>query len=63
LTEKLSGSRFGTPDIVQQMTDIFDGTTKLRFRNPEDPSYIKFGTVRDKDPQRDIRNGQLKLSG
>ncbi|KAG1830176.1 hypothetical protein EV424DRAFT_1315773 [Suillus variegatus] len=63
LQEKLSGSRFGTPDIVQQMTDIFDGTTKLRFRNPEDPSYIKFGTVRDKDPQRDIRNGQLKLSG
>ncbi|KAG1792831.1 uncharacterized protein HD556DRAFT_1432493 [Suillus plorans] len=63
LQEKLSGSRFGTPDIVQQMTDIFDSTTKLRFRNPEDPSYIKFGTVRDKDPQRDIRNGQLKLSG
>ncbi|KAG1737858.1 uncharacterized protein EDB91DRAFT_471992 [Suillus paluster] len=63
LQEKLSGSRFGTPDIVQQMTDIFDSTTKLRFRNPEDPSYIKFGTVRDRDPQRDIRNGQLKLNG
>ncbi|KAG1846570.1 hypothetical protein DFJ58DRAFT_705635 [Suillus subalutaceus] len=63
LQEKLSGSRFGTPDVVQQMTDIFDSTTKLRFRNPEDPSYIKFGTVRDKDPQHDIRNGQLKLSG
>lgn len=45
------------------MTDIFDSTAKLRFRNMEDPSYIKFGTVRDKDPQRDIRNGQLKLSG
>ncbi|KAG2129869.1 uncharacterized protein EDB93DRAFT_1095170 [Suillus bovinus] len=60
---KLSGSRFGTPDLVQQMTDIFDSTAKLRFRNPEDPSYIKFGTVRDKDPQHDIRNGQLKLSG
>ncbi|KAG2153166.1 hypothetical protein DEU56DRAFT_868614 [Suillus clintonianus] len=63
LQEKLSGSRFGAPDIVQQMTDVFDSTTKLRFRNPEDPSYIKFGNVRDKDPQRDIRNGQLKLSG
>jgi hypothetical protein len=45
------------------MTDIFDSTAKLRFRNMEDPSYIKFGTVRDKDPQRDIRNGQLKLTG
>jgi hypothetical protein len=63
LQEKLSDSRFGTPDVIKQMTEIFDGTTKLRFRNPEDPSYIKFGTVRDKDPQRDIRNGQLKLSG
>ncbi|KAG2347369.1 hypothetical protein BDR05DRAFT_876763 [Suillus weaverae] len=63
LQERLSGSRFGTPDVIQQMTDVFDSTAKLRFRNPEDPSYIKFGTVRDKDPQRDIRNGQLKLSG
>ncbi|KAG1864473.1 hypothetical protein C8R48DRAFT_601941 [Suillus tomentosus] len=63
LQEKLSGSHFGTPDIVQQMTDIFDRTTKVRFRNPEDPSYIKFGTLYDKDPQHDIRNGQLKLSG
>jgi hypothetical protein len=63
LQEKLSDSRFGTPEVIKQMTEIFDGTTKLRFRNPEDPSYIKFGTVRDKDPQRDIRNGQLKLSG
>ncbi|KIK43059.1 hypothetical protein CY34DRAFT_804224 [Suillus luteus UH-Slu-Lm8-n1] len=63
LQDKLSGSRFGTPDIIQQMTDVFDSTAKLRFRNMEDPSYIKFGTVRDKDPQRDIRNGQLKLSG
>ncbi|KAG1788549.1 uncharacterized protein HD556DRAFT_1529904 [Suillus plorans] len=63
LQEKLSGSRFGTSDMVQHMTDIFDCTTKVRFRNPEDPSYIKFGTLRDKDVQRDIRAGQLKLSG
>ncbi|KAG1811069.1 hypothetical protein EV424DRAFT_1570813, partial [Suillus variegatus] len=63
LQEKLSGSRFGTPDIIQQMTYVFDSTTKRKFRNPEDPSYIKFGTIRDKDHQRDIRAGQLKLSG
>jgi hypothetical protein len=63
LTEKLSGSRFGTPEIVQQMTDIFEHSTKLRFRTPEDPSYIKFGTIRDSDPQHDIRSGQLKLNG
>ncbi|KAG2357426.1 hypothetical protein BDR07DRAFT_1490691 [Suillus spraguei] len=65
LQEKLSGSRFGTPDVIQRMTDIFDSTTKWRFRNPEDSQYIKFGTIRDKDknPQYNIRNGQLKLSG
>ncbi|KAG1836542.1 hypothetical protein DFJ58DRAFT_669610 [Suillus subalutaceus] len=61
--EKLSGSCFGTPEIVLQMTDIFDMSTKLRFRNPEESSFIKFGTIRDKDPQFDIRNGQLKLNG
>jgi hypothetical protein len=63
LQEKLSGSRFGTPEIIQQMTHIFDRSTKLRFRNPEESSYIKFGTIRDKDPQYDIRSGQLKLNG
>ncbi|KAG1810862.1 uncharacterized protein BJ212DRAFT_1376413 [Suillus subaureus] len=61
--EKLSGSRFGTPEIVQQMTDIFDKTTKFRFRNPEESSYIRFGTLRDKDTQFNIRSGQLKLNG
>ncbi|KIJ04959.1 hypothetical protein PAXINDRAFT_21761 [Paxillus involutus ATCC 200175] len=45
------------------MKDIFDTTTKLRFRDPGDPQYIKFGAVRDKDPQYDIRAGQLKLAG
>lgn len=63
LQEKLSGSIFGTPEIIQQMTDTFDMSTKLRFCNPEDPTYIRFGTVRYKDPQFNIRNGQLKLNG
>ena len=62
-TAKLANSRYGSPDIVQQMRDIFDKTTKLRFRDASDPQYIKFGTVRDKDLQCDIRSGQLKLVG
>ena len=49
--------------MVQQMKEIFDQTTKLRFRDADGPQYIKFGTVRDKDPQYDIRSGQLKLAG
>ncbi|KAH7929514.1 hypothetical protein BV22DRAFT_1080689 [Leucogyrophana mollusca] len=63
LKKKLDGSLYGNPDIIEQMIGIFDKTTKLRFRNAEDPSYIKFGTVRDKDPKCDIRSGQLKLQG
>lgn len=61
--EKLAGSKFGTQEMLRQITDVFDKTTKLRVRSAEDPQYIKFGTVRDKDPQYDIRSGQLKLTG
>lgn len=45
------------------MTEIFDKTTKVRFWDAEEPQYIRFGSVRDKDPEYDIRSGQLKLSG
>ena len=45
------------------MTSVFDKLTKLVFRKPDEPSYVKFGTVRDKDPKYDIRSGQLKLAG
>jgi hypothetical protein len=61
--DKLSGSNYSSPEIIAQLTSIFDKTTKLRFRNPDEPSYVKFGTVRDKDPKYDIRSGQLKLAG
>ena len=63
VTAKLANSRYGSDEIVEQMKDIFDKTTKLRFRDANDPQYIKFGTVRDKEPQYDIRSGQLKLAG
>lgn len=62
-TGRLEGSKYCSPEILKQMTEIFDKTTKLRLRNAEDPQYIKFGTVRDKDPQYDIRSGQFRLSG
>ncbi|EIW80615.1 hypothetical protein CONPUDRAFT_125441 [Coniophora puteana RWD-64-598 SS2] len=63
LQEKLQGSRFAERDYIDQMTSIFDKTTKLRFRNADEPCYIKFGTMRDKEPSFDIRSGQLKLQG
>jgi len=63
LREKLRGSKFGSHEDIVQMTDCFDKTTKHRFRNPDEPSYIKFGAMRDKDTNYDIRSGQLKLPG
>ncbi|KAG1792838.1 uncharacterized protein HD556DRAFT_1378586 [Suillus plorans] len=64
LQKKLSGSEhYSNPEIIAQMTEIFDNSTKLRFRKPDEPSYIKFGTIRDKDLKYNIRSGQLKLAG
>ncbi|KAL4068704.1 hypothetical protein V8B97DRAFT_1918464 [Scleroderma yunnanense] len=63
LKSKLTNSRYGTPEIVEHMTEQFDKSIKFRFRSAEDPQYIKFGTVRDRDPDYDIRSGQLKIPG
>ncbi|OAX34711.1 hypothetical protein K503DRAFT_803366 [Rhizopogon vinicolor AM-OR11-026] len=60
---KLLGSNYSSPEMITQMTNIFDKTTKLRFRKPDEPCYVKFGTIRDKDLTYDIRSGQLKLAG
>lgn len=60
---KLAGSKFGTEEDIAQMTSEFDKTTKLRFNNPTEPSYIRFGTVKDRDLAFNIKSGQLKLPG
>jgi hypothetical protein len=59
----LYDSRFGGPDDIKHITECFDRTTKLGFRDPTQPSYIKFGTAKDKDPSVGIKMGQLKLPG
>ena len=41
----------------------FDKTTKPRFRDDEEPQYVKFGSTRENDQTVGIRFGQLKLSG
>lgn len=48
---------------LDHIGNCFDKTTKPRFRNAEDPQYIKFGATRDNDPNCGIRFGQLKLAG
>ncbi|KZP05973.1 hypothetical protein FIBSPDRAFT_903144 [Athelia psychrophila] len=57
LAEKLAGSKYGSPEDLANMTSCFDKTTKLRFRNPDELSYIKFGGVRDKDPEHTLYTG------
>jgi hypothetical protein len=61
ITEKLQHSRY--IEDVDHITQCFDKSTKLTFRNPEEPSYIRFGGARDRDPSVDIRSGQMKLPG
>ncbi|PBK90604.1 hypothetical protein ARMGADRAFT_1014645 [Armillaria gallica] len=61
LREKFTGSPFA--DEVDMIAECFDATTKLRFRDVEEASYIKFGTMKDRDPKLGIRSGQLKLAG
>ncbi|KIK40952.1 hypothetical protein CY34DRAFT_24556 [Suillus luteus UH-Slu-Lm8-n1] len=64
LQKKLLGSKhYSNPTIIAQMVDIFDNSTRLRFRTPDESSYIRFGTLRDRDLKYDIRSGLLKLAG
>ena len=48
---------------LDNIVECFDKTTKLRFRNSDQPQYIKFGGARDNDQHCNIRFGQLKLLG
>ncbi|EIW80581.1 hypothetical protein CONPUDRAFT_56886 [Coniophora puteana RWD-64-598 SS2] len=57
------GSRFGATDYVDQMTAAFDQEAKIRFRGVDEPTYVKFGTIRDTELSHNIRNGRLKLQG
>ena len=48
---------------LDNIIKCFDKTTKLRFRNSDEPQYIKFGGAKDNDQIYNIRFGQLKLLG
>ena len=53
-------------DFLEDLSHIvkcFDKTTKLRFRNADEPQFVKFGSTRDNDEDCNIRYGQLKLEG
>jgi len=48
---------------LDHITDCFDKSTKLRFRNSAEDQYTKFGGPRDNDRNCNIQFGQLKLMG
>ncbi|KIM40828.1 hypothetical protein M413DRAFT_27965 [Hebeloma cylindrosporum] len=61
LRDRLENSRF--LEDLDDIVECFDQTTKLKFLNPDEPHYIKFGRPRDNDASCDIRFGILKLLG
>ncbi|KJA20616.1 hypothetical protein HYPSUDRAFT_42920 [Hypholoma sublateritium FD-334 SS-4] len=48
---------------IDHIIRCFDKNTKPRFRNSNEPQYIKFGSIRDNDATVNVRSGQLKLEG
>ncbi|KAF9449856.1 hypothetical protein P691DRAFT_758690 [Macrolepiota fuliginosa MF-IS2] len=61
LDECLLNTRFHGD--VPSMARKFDRATKLHFRDPKDPQFIWFGNVSDRDPDKNIQRGRLKLDG
>jgi hypothetical protein len=45
---------------MQTIIDVFDKTKVLKAIEGQ-PLFIKFGTLRDKDPSVNIKGGKLKL--
>ena len=53
-------------DFLEDLGHIvkcFDKTTKIRFRNADEPQFVKFGSTQDNDEDCNIRYGQLKMTG
>ncbi len=61
---KLSDSRYGNDEDVKTMLESFEKPAKPTFtEDVNDKSFIKFGSVRDKDPNVGIKSGQLTIDG
>ncbi|KAG8215047.1 hypothetical protein J3R82DRAFT_8456 [Butyriboletus roseoflavus] len=63
LQKKLRGSRYSSPEMIDDIMNTFDQTTKLHICNAEQPAYIKVGSLRENDLEHDIKAGKLRLLG
>jgi len=61
--EKLTGSKFNTPEDLDAFSQKFDEGVKRVFSKDQTPQYVKFGTPRDNDPNYGIKAGRLALTG
>ncbi|PIL34614.1 hypothetical protein GSI_03393 [Ganoderma sinense ZZ0214-1] len=63
LKKHLASSAFANEEDIKSMLEHFDQNAKPVFKDEKEPSYIKFGGMKDNDPKVNIRRGQLTLSG
>ena len=56
-------SEYGNDDDIKSMLEYFDASTKPVFKNENEASYIKFGSMKCNDPSCNIKRGQLMLTG
>jgi len=59
----LEGSKFNTPEDLAMFSQRFDEGVKKVFSNNQAPQYVKFGSLRDNDPEYGIKAGRLMLTG
>lgn len=62
-SERLQNSAYGNEEDIKTMLDYFDKFTKPVFKDSNENSYIKFGSMGCNDPRVKIRRGQLQLTG
>lgn len=48
---------------VNHISDRFDQTARLRFKNPQHAVYVQFSRTEDDEPALHIFAGHLKLDG
>ena len=61
--EKLRGSKFDTPEDLDAFSLRFDEGVKRVFSSDQATQHVKFGTLRDNDPECGIKAGRLLLTG
>ncbi|PBK65401.1 hypothetical protein ARMSODRAFT_1022210 [Armillaria solidipes] len=60
-TATLRGTQYAGD--IKRISELFDKAPKTQFRNPREPCYILFSSMRDTDPKLNVHAGTLRLPG